>query len=193
MAAGILLRNADGPAHRPLDHRDRPGTRHAGRRDRGRPHHRGVARRPPGLPSRDVRGGLRAVARRLTRPSGVHDRERRHLPRGPAAPARLRLLRAGAGSLRARPRRRDRGARGPPDERPAGRAFGIAIAAGSPRAWQPTWSSSIRRRSGRATWDEPKLPATGIDRVVVNGRTVVDAGQPTPSRPGIVVRGTGRG
>ena len=26
-----------------------------------------------------------------------------------------------------------------------------------------------------ATWDEPKLPATGIDRVVVNGRTVVDA------------------
>jgi N-acyl-D-amino-acid deacylase len=45
----------------------------------------------------------------------------------------------------------------------------------------------------RATWDEPKLPATGIDRVVVNGRTVVEAGQPTASRPGVVVRGTGRG
>ena len=44
-----------------------------------------------------------------------------------------------------------------------------------------------------ATWDEPKLPATGIDRVVVNGRTVVEAGQPTASRPGVVVRGTGRG
>ena len=45
----------------------------------------------------------------------------------------------------------------------------------------------------RATWDEPKLPATGIDRVVVNGRTVVEAGQPTASRPGVVVRGSGRG
>ena len=30
-------------------------------------------------------------------------------------------------------------------------------------------------------------------RVVVNGRTVVEAGQPTAARPGVVVRGTGRG
>ena len=56
-------------------------SRQAGRRDRGRPHHRGVARRPAGLPPRDVRGDIRGDRAALTRPSGVHGRERRRLPR----------------------------------------------------------------------------------------------------------------
>jgi N-acyl-D-aspartate/D-glutamate deacylase len=44
----------------------------------------------------------------------------------------------------------------------------------------------------RATWDEPRLEAVGIEAVIVNGVTVVDRGRLTDARPGIVVRGTGR-
>ena len=44
----------------------------------------------------------------------------------------------------------------------------------------------------RATWDEPRLEAVGIDAVIVNGVTVVERGRLTDARPGIVVRGTGR-
>jgi N-acyl-D-amino-acid deacylase len=44
----------------------------------------------------------------------------------------------------------------------------------------------------RATWDEPRLPATGVDLVVVNGQVVARDGRPTDARPGIVVRARNR-
>ena len=37
---------------------------------------------------------------------------------------------------------------------------------------------------GRATWEEPRLPAAGIDAVVVNGQVVVEDGRPTGALPG---------
>lgn len=40
----------------------------------------------------------------------------------------------------------------------------------------------------RATWEEPRLHPVGIDRVLVNGETVVLDGQPTGTLPGEVVR-----
>lgn len=40
----------------------------------------------------------------------------------------------------------------------------------------------------RATWEEPRLEPVGIDRVMVNGRTVVVGGQPTDALPGRVLR-----
>jgi N-acyl-D-amino-acid deacylase len=40
----------------------------------------------------------------------------------------------------------------------------------------------------RATWEEPRLEPVGIDRVIVNGQTVVERGQPTGLLPGRVVR-----
>ncbi|HEX6868179.1 MAG TPA: amidohydrolase family protein [Candidatus Limnocylindrales bacterium] len=43
-----------------------------------------------------------------------------------------------------------------------------------------------------ATWEEPRLPATGIDAVVVNGELVARNGRPTEARPGIVVRARNR-
>ena len=41
----------------------------------------------------------------------------------------------------------------------------------------------------QATWDEPRLPAVGIDAVVVNGQIVAEDGRPTGRLPGRVVRG----
>ena len=114
----------------------------------------------------DDRGGLRGARAAHARPPGVHGRQRRHLPRRPAAPARLRPLCAGSSVTFVRELGvRDAWRSGPPDERPAGRALRrSAIAAGSPRAWRPTSSSSTRRPSAAgATWDEPRLPAVGID------------------------------
>lgn len=43
----------------------------------------------------------------------------------------------------------------------------------------------------RATWDEPRLEPVGIDRVIVNGETVVLAGTPTGALPGQLVRARG--
>jgi N-acyl-D-amino-acid deacylase len=40
----------------------------------------------------------------------------------------------------------------------------------------------------RATWDEPRLPPVGIERVLVNGETVVQDGSPTGKLPGRVLR-----
>lgn len=40
----------------------------------------------------------------------------------------------------------------------------------------------------RATFDEPRLEPTGIDRVIVNGKTVVRDGAPTDELPGRVLR-----
>jgi N-acyl-D-amino-acid deacylase len=40
----------------------------------------------------------------------------------------------------------------------------------------------------RATWEQPRLEATGIDAVVVNGEIVVESGRPTGTRPGRVLR-----
>jgi N-acyl-D-amino-acid deacylase len=40
----------------------------------------------------------------------------------------------------------------------------------------------------RATWEQPRLEATGIDAVVVNGELVVESGRPTGRRPGRVLR-----
>jgi N-acyl-D-amino-acid deacylase len=40
----------------------------------------------------------------------------------------------------------------------------------------------------RATWDEPRLEPVGIDRVIVNGQSVVEAGRPTGTLPGKVLR-----
>jgi N-acyl-D-amino-acid deacylase len=40
----------------------------------------------------------------------------------------------------------------------------------------------------RATWEEPKLPAVGIDAVIVNGEVVAEHGRPTGRMPGRVVR-----
>jgi N-acyl-D-amino-acid deacylase len=40
----------------------------------------------------------------------------------------------------------------------------------------------------RATWEEPRLTATGIDAVVVNGTIVAEHGSPTGALPGRVVR-----
>lgn len=42
--------------------------------------------------------------------------------------------------------------------------------------------------SDRSTWDHPWTPPVGIDRVLVNGQTVVLRGQPTGAMPGQVVR-----
>jgi len=42
---------------------------------------------------------------------------------------------------------------------------------------------------GPASWTEPRLEAVGIDRVIVNGETVVVAGRPTGELPGRVLRG----
>lgn len=39
----------------------------------------------------------------------------------------------------------------------------------------------------RATWTEPRLEPVGIDRVLVNGQTVVEHGKPTGELPGRVV------
>lgn len=39
----------------------------------------------------------------------------------------------------------------------------------------------------RATWDEPRLTAVGVDRVIVNGQTVVKDGDPTGALPGTVI------
>ena len=39
----------------------------------------------------------------------------------------------------------------------------------------------------RATWDEPRLEPVGIDRVIVNGQVVVEAGTPTGALPGRVL------
>ncbi|HEV2109174.1 MAG TPA: amidohydrolase family protein [Thermomicrobiales bacterium] len=40
----------------------------------------------------------------------------------------------------------------------------------------------------RATWEEPRLEPVGIDRVIVNGETVVEGGDPTGALPGRVLR-----
>ncbi len=40
----------------------------------------------------------------------------------------------------------------------------------------------------RSTWDEPRLEPVGIDRVIVNGQTVVLNGTPTGVLPGQIVR-----
>lgn len=40
----------------------------------------------------------------------------------------------------------------------------------------------------RSTWDDAWQPATGVDRVIVNGQVVVDQGTPTGSLPGQVLR-----
>ncbi|MGH2558243.1 MAG: N-acyl-D-amino-acid deacylase family protein [Thermomicrobiales bacterium] len=40
----------------------------------------------------------------------------------------------------------------------------------------------------RATWEEPRSEPVGIDRVLVNGQTVVSDGKPTGALPGQVVR-----
>jgi N-acyl-D-amino-acid deacylase len=40
----------------------------------------------------------------------------------------------------------------------------------------------------RATWEEPRLEPVGIDRVIVNGQTVVLNGKPTGALPGRVIR-----
>lgn len=40
----------------------------------------------------------------------------------------------------------------------------------------------------RATWEEPRLEAVGIDAVVVNGQLVVESGRPTGTLPGRVLR-----
>ena len=42
--------------------------------------------------------------------------------------------------------------------------------------------------SDHATWEDPRRHPTGIDAVIVNGRTVAEAGQPTGELPGRVVR-----
>jgi len=44
---------------------------------------------------------------------------------------------------------------------------------------------------GPATWDEPRLPPTGIDAVILNGALVVDHGLPTGLRRGRVLRREG--
>lgn len=41
-----------------------------------------------------------------------------------------------------------------------------------------------------ATFETPKRPAAGIDRVMVNGRTVWSGGKPTGDRPGRAIRGS---
>ncbi len=45
----------------------------------------------------------------------------------------------------------------------------------------------------RATWEEPRLHAVGIDAVVVNGQVVAAGGRPTGRLPGRVVPRTGAG
>ena len=45
----------------------------------------------------------------------------------------------------------------------------------------------------RAIWEEPRLPAVGIDAVVVNGQIVAEHGRPTGRLPGRVVRGARHG
>jgi len=42
---------------------------------------------------------------------------------------------------------------------------------------------------GPASWTQPRLEAVGIDRVIVNGETVVLGGSPTGELPGRVLRG----
>ena len=44
------------------------------------------------------------------------------------------------------------------------------------------------RIADRATWEEPRLEPVGIDRVLVNGETVVHDGKPTGVTPGQVAR-----
>jgi len=39
----------------------------------------------------------------------------------------------------------------------------------------------------RATWEEPRLTAVGVDAVIVNGQLVADGGRPTGAMPGRVV------
>lgn len=47
------------------------------------------------------------------------------------------------------------------------------------------------RVADRATWEEPRLEPEGIDRVIVNGQTVIERGRPTGNLPGRVLRGRG--
>ena len=44
------------------------------------------------------------------------------------------------------------------------------------------------RVADRSTWEQPWLEPAGVDRVIVNGQTVVHAGQSTGTLPGQVLR-----
>jgi N-acyl-D-amino-acid deacylase len=46
--------------------------------------------------------------------------------------------------------------------------------------------------ASRATWDEPRRTAVGVDAVLVNGELVARDGRPTSARPGRVIRAAGR-
>ena len=156
-----------------------------------------------GLPgARRVRprgGGGDADPRRARRrragpglhPPGARRRLGRHLPRRRAAPARLRHLRPLPAGVRRRARRPRLGRRRPPPQRAAGgalRAGGSRLAAagggGRRRPGGP------RRRASRATYDEPRALAQGVDDVWVAGVRVLADGALTGALAG---RGLRRG
>ena len=39
----------------------------------------------------------------------------------------------------------------------------------------------------QSTWDKPRLHPIGVDRVIVNGETVIAGGEPTDAIPGVVI------
>ena len=60
-----------------------------------------------------------------------------------------------------------------------------------PGAWADVTIFDPARIIDRATFEEPRQYATGIDYVIVNGTVVIDRGQHTHARPGQVLRGPG--
>lgn len=61
-----------------------------------------------------------------------------------------------------------------------------------PGYWADVVVFDPNRVADRATFEDPKQYPAGVDHVLVNGVPVIDQGEHTGARPGVVVRGRGR-
>jgi N-acyl-D-amino-acid deacylase len=60
-----------------------------------------------------------------------------------------------------------------------------------PGSWADVTIFDPARIIDRATFEQPRQYATGVEYVIVNGTPVIDRGQHTHARPGHILRGTG--
>jgi N-acyl-D-aspartate/D-glutamate deacylase len=61
-----------------------------------------------------------------------------------------------------------------------------------PGLWADVTIVDPRRVIDRATYEEPRQYADGIEYVIVNGTVVIDRGQHTHARPGVVITSSSR-